>query len=349
MHACVPACSYLKHLWDAGRRATALTGLTGLVDQLDDVLTRRSPAPALFIGSTPAATPVDVAPPRTPAGPWLATMLTKELAELSVRSHLRLGHWQHVAAEAALADPAVDYAGVVAPILANYEVATQHGEGFYKAWHSWAMMHFAAAEHYNTAAGRGPAGDAMQRQLTTHVVFALRGFFRSVSLGRSRVKAHVLQDLLRLLTLWFNHGARPEVLPTLQEGLDKVNISTWLQVIPQLIARISTPTPAIRGLLHSLLAKARAAAAAPPPHTHTHAPHAAAWRARARAGWGGAPSGPRLPAHCRFQVGGGIAAERGRVIDGPAAAKFGDPRRPGATERAPVPCRVCAHARAAAG
>lgn len=317
---------YLKHLWDAGRRATALTGLTGLVDQLDDVLARRAPASTAMValGSTPAMTPLGDAPaPRTPAGPWLATMLTKELAELSVRSHLRLGHWQHVAAEARLADPTVDYGAVVATILNNYAVATQHGEGFYKAWHSWAMMHFAAAEHYAAAANRGPAGDATQRRLTTHVVSALTGFFRSVSLGRSRVKAHVLQDLLRLLTLWFNHGARPEVLPTLQAGLEKVNIDTWLQVIPQLIARISTPTPAVRGLLHNLLAKVRRGGRA-----------GWVWRVSHTGcrgtGWGSAPSGARVPADGRIQVGGCLTAERGGVVDGPAAAQFSDACRPGA-------------------
>jgi hypothetical protein len=41
------------------------------------------------------------------------------------------------------------------------------------------------------------------------------------------------QDILRLLTLWFNHGRYPEVEKALQEGFAVVSIDTWLVVIPQ--------------------------------------------------------------------------------------------------------------------
>ena len=42
-----------------------------------------------------------------------------------------------------------------------------------------------------------------------------------------------LQDILRLLTLWFNHGNAPEVEEALKEGFNHVSIDTWLVVIPQ--------------------------------------------------------------------------------------------------------------------
>ena len=42
-----------------------------------------------------------------------------------------------------------------------------------------------------------------------------------------------LQDILRLLTLWFNHGSAPDVEAALQEGFENVSIDTWLVVIPQ--------------------------------------------------------------------------------------------------------------------
>lgn len=42
-----------------------------------------------------------------------------------------------------------------------------------------------------------------------------------------------LQDILRLLTLWFNHGRSPDVEAALQEGFQVVSIDTWLMVIPQ--------------------------------------------------------------------------------------------------------------------
>ncbi len=56
-----------------------------------------------------------------------------------------------------------------------------------------------------------------------------------------------LQDILRLLTLWFSHGSAPDVEQALQEGFALLPIDTWLVVIPQIIARIHTNNPQVRG------------------------------------------------------------------------------------------------------
>lgn len=63
------------------------------------------------------------------------------------------------------------------------------------------------------------------------------------------------QDILRLLTLWFNHGAATDVQAALQEGFQQLNIDTWLVVIPQIIARIHSPVPAVRNLIQALLTR----------------------------------------------------------------------------------------------
>jgi FKBP12-rapamycin complex-associated protein len=55
------------------------------------------------------------------------------------------------------------------------------------------------------------------------------------------------------LTLWFNHGAAAEVERALEEGFQHVSIDTWLVVIPQIIARIHSPSAPVRNLIHSLL------------------------------------------------------------------------------------------------
>lgn len=62
-----------------------------------------------------------------------------------------------------------------------------------------------------------------------------------------------LQDILRLLTLWFYHGASVEVQAALQDGFTKVPVETWLAVLPQIIARIHSNTPAVRKLISTLL------------------------------------------------------------------------------------------------
>lgn len=70
---------------------------------------------------------------------------------------------------------------------------------------------------------------------------AVTGFFRSIELGQASAEPHMLgksassnlQDILRLLTLWFSHGAAPDVEAALQEGFGHISIDTWLVVIPQ--------------------------------------------------------------------------------------------------------------------
>lgn len=77
----------------------------------------------------------------------------------------------------------------------------------------------------------------------------MKGFFRSINLS----KGNSLQDTLRLLTLWFDYGQTTEVIDALNEGIRIIEINTWLQVIPQLIARIDTPRIFVGQLIHKLL------------------------------------------------------------------------------------------------
>ena len=81
------------------------------------------------------------------------------------------------------------------------------------------------------------------------------GFFRSIALSRG----NSLQDTLRLLTLWFRYGVSAEVTAAVTEGFQTVSIDTWLEVIPQLIARIHAPNSIVRRSIHQLLADIGAA------------------------------------------------------------------------------------------
>jgi hypothetical protein len=234
--------------------------------------------------------------------------------------------------------PSDAYASLIAPILVAFRTATHScgdaGYNHYRAWHSWAIMNFAAAEYHaenskaererdraargggggsgsgGTAAapkrgavtrdrgasvtsppsaaataavaaaatsggGSGPATAAppaaappatsasppalsahvIGQAVVAHAVAAVRGFFRSIALGRTRLKAYVLQDLLRLLTLWFTHGEAAPVRAALEAGLASgaVSVEVWLQVIPQFIARINIRSSQVAKLLQSLL------------------------------------------------------------------------------------------------
>ena len=57
----------------------------------------------------------------------------------------------------------------------------------------------------------------------------------------------------RLLTIWFDYGQWSEVYEALTDGVKSIQIDNWLQVIPQLIARIDTQRQLVSRLIHQLL------------------------------------------------------------------------------------------------
>jgi hypothetical protein len=90
----------------------------------------------------------------------------------------------------------------------------------------------------------------------SYLVPAVNGFVRSIDLGLSAEKkksGHVQQDILRLLTLWFKYGNRCDVVAAIEDGFNQLSIDTWLNVIPQIIARINMPDDTIRQSVHNLL------------------------------------------------------------------------------------------------
>ncbi|PNF25178.1 Serine/threonine-protein kinase mTOR, partial [Cryptotermes secundus] len=181
---------------------------------------------------------------------------------LLARCYLKLGQWQeslHGINEHTI--PAV---------LQYYATATDHDATWYKAWHAWAYMNFETVLFYKqqqqqqqqtnevggtanraqvdpSAASR--AGLPSSLYISQFTVPAVEGFFRSIALSHGSS----LQDTLRLLTLWFDYGQWPEVYDAIVEGIRTIEIDTWLQVIPQLIARIDTPRALVGRLIHHLL------------------------------------------------------------------------------------------------
>ena len=57
----------------------------------------------------------------------------------------------------------------------------------------------------------------------------------------------------RLLTLWFHYGELVEVCVAVKDSVETIAIDKWIQVIPQLIARIDTTRSMVGNLIHTLL------------------------------------------------------------------------------------------------
>ncbi|KAI2627651.1 FAT-domain-containing protein [Hypoxylon sp. NC1633] len=137
----------------------------------------------------------------------------------------------------------------VQDILTSYSKATQYNPKWYKAWHAWALANFEIVQTLSPSADRNaPRPDPAV--IINHVVPAVQGFFKSIALS----SGSSLQDTLRLLTLWFAHGGSSEVNTAVTQGFGTVSVDTWLEVIPQLIARINQPNARVRQSIHNLLA-----------------------------------------------------------------------------------------------
>jgi FKBP12-rapamycin complex-associated protein len=137
----------------------------------------------------------------------------------------------------------------VQDILTSYSQATKYNPRWYKAWHAWALANFEIVQTLS-AKNEGHLTRADQNMVIEHVVPAVKGFFKSIALSAGSS----LQDTLRLLTLWFTHGGSAEVNTAVTEGFANVSVDTWLEVIPQLIARINQPNRRVQQSVHNLLA-----------------------------------------------------------------------------------------------
>ncbi|CAG9564541.1 unnamed protein product [Danaus chrysippus] len=163
---------------------------------------------------------------------------------LLARCHLKLGSWCE------------SLWGInkrsIPVILRNYSAATNLSSDWYKAWHAWAYMNFETVllyKHQEADKSKQDESSSTPEYIQSHTVPAVEGFFKSINLSHGSS----LQDTLRLLTLWFDYGHHPAVHEALLEGIRTIEINVWLQVIPQLIARIDTPRALVGKLIHSLL------------------------------------------------------------------------------------------------
>ncbi|PPD85571.1 hypothetical protein GOBAR_DD17494 [Gossypium barbadense] len=212
--------AYLKYQWSLGddhKRKEAFARLQNLAREFSISLNIQSIASTASMSGTNANVP------------------------LLARVYHKLGAWQWSLS------PGLDDDSIQ-EILTAFRNATQCATKWAKAWHAWALFNTAVMSHYTL---RGFPTIASQ-----FVVAAVTGYFHSIACAANTKGVNdSLQDILRLLTLWFNHGATSEVQMALQIGFSHVNINTWLVVLPQIIARIHSNNHAVRELIQSLLVR----------------------------------------------------------------------------------------------
>ncbi|XP_039269325.2 serine/threonine-protein kinase mTOR-like [Styela clava] len=242
--------AYMKHMWKQGKQTEAFTNMQQFVSSIQTV-------------------------PQT-----LNEEQKSELKHLLSRCFLKLGHWQK-----SLYGINEDQ---IHQIIKYHRLATEHDRIWYKAWHSWAVVNFECVQFYKNKVDQ-PTDQKMQEnkktpvspvqeeedsdedsessggiefdissvptkedyhaRLLQYAIPSVRGFFRSIALSAG----NSLQDTLRVLTLWFDYGDKQKIYEAVVEDIETIQIENWLQVIPQLIARIDTPRNLVARPVHQLL------------------------------------------------------------------------------------------------
>ncbi|ORZ13215.1 armadillo-type protein [Absidia repens] len=217
----------LKHMWHSSTQS--VEGQTQALNTLRDFTAQKTQDLGLNPDEMAVSMPID---------PSRISDDVAEYTRLLARCYLRQGEWQRALSYELTEDTIPD-------ILRSFLLATRFDQNWYKAWHAWALANFDIIDYHEKL-----HQDQLPPQVFTHhVVPAVQGFFRSIALS----KENSLQDTLRLLTLWFKYGYQSEVSTAISEGFGTISIDVWLQVIPQLIARIHAPNATVRLLIHQLL------------------------------------------------------------------------------------------------
>jgi len=110
-------------------------------------------------------------------------------------------------------------------------------------------MNFEAVEYYQNLNDK-----SLKPTLMQHVIASLEGLVKAISLGAKYSSMNKsFQDTLRLLTLWFHYGDDPKAAQIIKDSFTTLDVVSWIEVVPQLIARFDIPNVNIMNLIHTLL------------------------------------------------------------------------------------------------
>lgn len=246
--------AFLKYQWEAGSKELALDQLNIFISKVIDDL-----------GLTPSNI---ISRRRARQKSKMQLELALDCQRLLSRCFVKQGDWtMTIEPNWSITNPDA--------VLSAFLLATHFDSKWYKAWHKWALANFevismmtSTSRGSTTSTSKVPItsfyqitnnlfdktsnsnrNEFSEKLINNHVVSAIKGFFHSIALSNSSL----LQDALRLLTLWFTFGSTAEATQAMQEGFNMVEISTWLEVLPQLISHIHQQNPLISRSLLTLL------------------------------------------------------------------------------------------------
>lgn len=153
--------------------------------------------------------------------------------------HLRLGLWKqemHVDTfwKSELRDEIIDH----------LHSAIRSCPDDYDTWHAWALMNYRIQQRES---------DLDRRSQSIFVSKAHEGFVAAICLSPSA--AISLQDVMRLLQLWFVQGGVSTLKESIADGVQRISVEHWIHVVPQLIAHLGHDSHDVRDVVFRILQK----------------------------------------------------------------------------------------------
>ena len=185
-----------------------------------------------------------------------------EIDKLLSKCYLKMGRWQYELEEG-MNDKNIYQ------IISYYQLAKDYNKDWYKAWNAWSNANYKAIQYYkmnpanNISASRSSSNSSTafgsflntNENLNQFIKPAMIGFIGCIKLSPKTAlqETNCLQDTLRLLTLVFDYCTSKELYDTMLNGINTTPLEIWLQVIPQLIARIDSSKEYVQKLIQKLL------------------------------------------------------------------------------------------------
>ena len=164
--------------------------------------------------------------------------------KLKARCYLKLGIWER--SQLTILDEKM-----IDSVIYNFNEATRLNPQYYKAWNAFGLMNYEALCMFEDTQKKSPEAAGRIQQ---HCIAATNGFVNAIALGGNDM-TKTLQNLLRLIKIWFAYGDRPEQEKLIRGSFEKIDVTSWIAIIPQIIARIVTKNSIIRKMMFDLLEK----------------------------------------------------------------------------------------------
>lgn len=156
----------------------------------------------------------------------------------------------------------------VKEVLKILENGFKYNKKNYKAWHFYGLLNFRYFEevyvnsnledndldmNINSNASQDNMND-FNISKDNHIDFAKNAviaFINAVNIGGTNI-ARTLQDLLRIIEIWFLVGSHSSISKEIYKAIENIEPEAWMLVIPQLLARINIIDENIKAMLSYL-------------------------------------------------------------------------------------------------